>query len=71
MCISRNFCDANLQLLFTLLKHSKNPKVVEADPVFIFVTPLVVLQVRVNIIVALGDLAVRFPNMIEPWSGHM
>ena len=26
--------------------------------------------VRANIIIALGDLAFRFPNLLEPWSGH-
>jgi condensin complex subunit 1 len=27
--------------------------------------------VRANVMVALGDMAFRFPNLIEPWSAHM
>eukprot|EP01052_Picozoa_sp_SAG31_P006669 SAG31_NODE_308_length_17951_cov_4.779240_16_plen_762_part_00 len=27
-------------------------------------------RVRANIIIALGDLAFRFPNQLEPWSAH-
>ncbi len=26
---------------------------------------------RSNIIIALGDLAFRFPNTVEPWTGNM
>lgn len=28
-------------------------------------------EVRCNIIVALGDLAFRFPNLVEPWTENM
>lgn len=28
-------------------------------------------SVRSNIVIALGDLAVRFPNVLEPWTPHM
>ena len=28
-------------------------------------------QIRANVIIALGDMAFRFPNLIEPWSEHM
>ena len=28
-------------------------------------------RVRCNLIVAMGDLAVRFPNVLEPWTSHM
>ncbi|KAK9836505.1 hypothetical protein WJX74_001907 [Apatococcus lobatus] len=28
-------------------------------------------RVRCNLIVAMGDLAVRFPNILEPWTSHM
>jgi condensin complex subunit 1 len=27
--------------------------------------------VRSNCTIALGDLAVRFPNLLEPWTEHM
>lgn len=53
MIIDANFCEANLQLLFT---------VVESSPSEI---------VRSNCTIALGDLAVRFPNLLEPWTEHM
>jgi condensin complex subunit 1 len=50
MCTSSLFCEANLQLLFTILKTSP------------------FAQVRSNAIIALGDLAFRFPNLLEPWT---
>ncbi|EGD75262.1 hypothetical protein PTSG_06915 [Salpingoeca rosetta] len=53
MCISSQFCDSHLQLLFTILKSSQYP------------------QARCNAIIALGDLAFRFPNLIEPWTDHL
>ncbi|KAJ7972141.1 Condensin complex subunit 1 [Quillaja saponaria] len=53
MIIDAEFCDANLQLLFT---------VVESAPSEI---------VRSNCTIALGDLAVRFPNLLEPWTENM
>lgn len=28
-------------------------------------------SIRCNLVVALGDLAVRFPNALEPWTSHM
>lgn len=27
--------------------------------------------VRANTVIALGDLTVRFPNLIEPWTSHI
>lgn len=27
--------------------------------------------IRCNLIVALGDLSYRFPNIIEPWTSHI
>ncbi|TYK25536.1 condensin complex subunit 1 [Cucumis melo var. makuwa] len=53
MIIDADFCQANLQLLFT---------VVETAPSDI---------VRSNCTIALGDLAVRFPNLLEPWTENM
>ncbi|KAL5546545.1 hypothetical protein UlMin_006232 [Ulmus minor] len=53
MIIDAKFCEANLQLLFT---------VVESAPSEI---------VRSNCTIALGDLAVRFPNLLEPWTENM
>jgi len=27
--------------------------------------------VRSNLVIAIGDLAFRFPNLLEPWTPHM
>ncbi|XP_029651590.1 condensin complex subunit 1-like [Octopus sinensis] len=53
MLISSEFCENNLQLLFTILEKSSLP------------------SIRANTIIALGDLASLFPNLIEPWTAHM
>ncbi|KAI4381539.1 hypothetical protein MLD38_007604 [Melastoma candidum] len=53
MIIDSNFCDANLQLLFTVAENAPSD------------------VVRSNCVIALGDLAVRFPNLLEPWTEHM
>mmetsp|Transcript_31847 Transcript_31847/g.62206 ORF Transcript_31847/g.62206 Transcript_31847/m.62206 type:complete len:1467 (-) Transcript_31847:249-4649(-) len=53
MCVSSEFCDTNLQLLFTVLTRATDP------------------ALRANVMVALGDMAYRFPNLVEPWSQHM
>lgn len=53
MCLNAGFCEDQLQLLFTVLQNTRDPRV------------------RSNLVVAIGDLAFRFPNQMEPWSGHM
>ncbi|MED6172299.1 Condensin-1 complex subunit CAP-D2 [Stylosanthes scabra] len=53
MIIDADFCDANLQLLFTVVESSQSE------------------IVRSNCTIALGDLAVRFPNLLEPWTEMM
>jgi condensin complex subunit 1 len=53
MCISSGFCEKNLDLLFGTLEH----------PEFIKDTTL-----RANLSVAMGDLAFRFPNALEPYT---
>eukprot|EP00761_Pharyngomonas_kirbyi_P009241 gb/GECH01009257.1/.p1 GENE.gb/GECH01009257.1/~~gb/GECH01009257.1/.p1 ORF type:complete len:1324 (+),score=347.64 gb/GECH01009257.1/:1-3972(+) len=52
MSVSRQFCEENLQLLFSIMADAKE------------------CETRANIAVALGDLAARFPNSVEPWTGH-
>ena len=52
MCVGQEFCEPNLQLLFTIL--NKDPSA----------------RVRANIIICLGDLSFRYPNMLEPWCPH-
>ncbi|GAB4851733.1 Condensin-1 complex subunit CAP-D2 [Ancistrocladus abbreviatus] len=53
MIIDADFCEANLQLLFTVLENSSSE------------------TVRSNCTISLGDLAVRFPNLVEPWTENM
>ncbi|GAB2227931.1 hypothetical protein Droror1_Dr00009760 [Drosera rotundifolia] len=53
MIIDADFCEANLQLLFTVVENSASE------------------TVRSNCTISLGDLAVRFPNLLEPWTEHM
>lgn len=53
MSISAAFCEANLQVLFTLLEKAAAP------------------ALRSMVVVALGDLAFRFPNLVEPWIGRV
>ena len=52
MCVSRSFCEKYLPLLFNTL--SKTPK---SD-----------ITLRANTVIALGDLAFRFPNEVEPYT---
>merc|ERR1719285_1654585 len=58
MCIDDTFCKRNLSLLFTLLKGSS------ANPA----NPDVAPNIRANIIIALGDMAFRFPNCMDQWN---
>ncbi|CAL1534663.1 unnamed protein product [Lymnaea stagnalis] len=53
MIVSSQFCESQLQLLFTLLEKSPSP------------------VIRSNLIIALGDLTFRFPNLVEPWTSHL
>ncbi|XP_071720680.1 condensin-1 complex subunit CAP-D2 [Rutidosis leptorrhynchoides] len=53
MIIDANFCEANLQILFTVVESAPSE------------------TVRSNCTIALGDLAVRFPNLLEPWTENM
>ncbi|OIV89887.1 hypothetical protein TanjilG_14343 [Lupinus angustifolius] len=53
MIIDADFCNANLQLLFTVVDSAHSE------------------IVRSNCTITLGDLAVRFPNLLEPWTENM
>ncbi|KAI3472260.1 hypothetical protein Pfo_029748 [Paulownia fortunei] len=53
MIIDAEFCESNLQLLFTIVENAPSE------------------TVRSNCTIALGDLAVRFPNLLEPWTENM
>jgi len=52
MCISKSFCEKHLSLLFSVLAKAPNED----------------QDLRANIVVALGDLAFRFPNELEPYT---
>ncbi|KAI5084153.1 hypothetical protein GOP47_0000322 [Adiantum capillus-veneris] len=53
MVLDADFCEQNLQLLFTVAQNADDE------------------TVRSNSIIALGDLTVRFPNLLEPWTEHV
>lgn len=52
MCISKSFCEKHLPLLFSVLAKAPNDD----------------QDLRANIVIALGDLAFRFPNEVEPYT---
>lgn len=55
MCVSSSFCEKHLPLLFTALANA----------------PPEDTTMRANTVVALGDLAFRFPNEVEPYTPRM
>eukprot|EP00980_Cylindrotheca_fusiformis_P021683 scaffold8529_cov137-Cylindrotheca_fusiformis.AAC.13 len=52
MCVSSSFCEKHLPVLFTALANAPSEDVV----------------LRANTVIALGDLAFRFPNEVEPYT---
>ena len=52
MCISKSFCEKHLPLLFTALANAPTRDV----------------TLRANTVIAMGDLAFRFPNEVEPYT---
>jgi condensin complex subunit 1 len=52
MCVSGGFCESHLPLLFTALARAPSEDT----------------TMRANTVVALGDLAFRFPNEVEPYT---
>lgn len=55
MCVSSSFCESHLPVIFTALANAP------ADDVVL----------RANTVIALGDLAFRFPNEVEPYTPRM
>ena len=55
MCVSSSFCEKHLPLLFTALANA----------------PPDDTTMRANTVIALGDLAFRFPNEVEPYTPRM
>ena len=56
MAVDADFCEANLSLLFDLLGRWSST----VEP-----------AVRSNLVIAIGDLAFRFPNQLEPYTKLM
>lgn len=52
MCVSSTFCEKHLPVIFTALANAPEKDVV----------------LRANTVIALGDLAFRFPNEVEPYT---
>jgi len=52
MCVSSSFCEKHLPVIFTALSNAPQSHVV----------------LRANTVIALGDLAFRFPNEVEPYT---
>lgn len=55
MCVSRAFCEQHLPVVFTALANAPSEDV----------------TLRANTVIALGDLAFRFPNEVEPYTPRM
>jgi len=55
MCVSSSFCEKHLPLLFTALANAPAEDTI----------------MRANTVVALGDLAFRFPNEVEPYTPRL
>ena len=55
MCVSCSFCEEHLPVVFTALANAPKDDV----------------TLRANTIIALGDLAFRFPNEVEPYTPRM
>ena len=55
MCVSSSFCEKHLPVLFTALSNA----------------PAHDTTMRANTVVALGDLAFRFPNEVEPYTPRL
>lgn len=63
MTVSKRFCEENLQLLFSVLfpKNGKGQLQGATQD----------LTLRQSLLVAVGDLLFRHPNVVEPWTGRL
>lgn len=55
MCVSSSFCEKHLDILFSVISNGRS-----ADT-----------TIRANTVVAMGDLAFRFPNEFEPYTQRL
>jgi len=70
MAVSKRFCEENLQILFSLLF----PKERDAAGAAAAGAPGALfedLTLRQSLLVAVGDLLFRHPNVVEPWTGRL
>ncbi|EFC49572.1 condensin subunit SMC1 [Naegleria gruberi] len=63
MCISQTVCEDNIRLLFTIL--IRKPEMRSKQSIEGYTT------IRNNIIVTIGDLACRYPNVVERYIHHL
>ncbi|CAK9079141.1 unnamed protein product [Durusdinium trenchii] len=71
MTVSKRFCEENLQLLFSVLfpRNGKSQLSGATQDAFAEGGLLEDLTLRQSLLVAVGDLLFRHPNVVEPWSG--
>jgi len=80
MTISKKFCEENLQLLFSILFPKNKAAAVlesvggETQADLIAGSSIALLEdmtLRQSLLVAVGDLLFRHPNVVEPWTGRL
>jgi len=86
MTVSKRFCEDNLQMLFSILFPKGTeicasvPLVSEADAEDVLVGSIATLgsnelledqTLRQSLLVAVGDLLFRHPNVVEPWTDRL
>jgi len=72
MTVSKRFCEENLQLLFSVLFPKSGKGQLGATQEAIAEGGLLEdLTLRQSLLVAVGDLLFRHPNVVEPWTGRL
>eukprot|EP00931_Biecheleriopsis_adriatica_P028132 TRINITY_DN16819_c0_g1_i1.p1 TRINITY_DN16819_c0_g1~~TRINITY_DN16819_c0_g1_i1.p1 ORF type:complete len:1571 (+),score=432.17 TRINITY_DN16819_c0_g1_i1:70-4713(+) len=77
MTVSKRFCQENLQLLFSVLFPKGGKGAVSATAGEMAEDALTAgglledLTLRQSLLVAVGDLLFRHPNVVEPWTGRL
>jgi len=80
MTVSKRFCEEHLQLLFSVLFPKTNSSSIlgatqEEDPAATQGGKMAVLfedlTLRTTLLVSVGDLLFRHPNVVEPWSDRL
>jgi len=74
MTVSKRFCQENLQLLFSVLFPKGNSGPLASDDVEDVTCRgglMEDLTLRQSLLVAVGDLLFRHPNVVEPWTGRL